>query len=82
MNWLVQIVTDTQVQGQDSLWPIGGIGINCTSHTFCQSSSNECRFDPHSNRSASEGGMDLEVDEASRPIKAFAVPVPGRRIGI
>ncbi|KAJ1028553.1 hypothetical protein NDA16_001719 [Ustilago loliicola] len=61
MNWLVQIVTDTQVQGQDSLWPVSGIGINCTKPYLLQKLVERMSTSLVTlNRPASEGGMDLE----------------------
>lgn len=61
MNWLVQIVTDTQVQGQDSLWPISGIGINCTKPYLLPKLTQRMSASLATlNRAASEGGMDLE----------------------
>ncbi|SNX83081.1 related to homocysteine S-methyltransferase [Melanopsichium pennsylvanicum] len=60
MNWLVQIVVDTQVQAQDSLWPIAGIGINCTKPyllpKLVERMSNSLLT---LNMPISEGGMDL-----------------------
>ncbi|CDS82223.1 related to homocysteine S-methyltransferase [Sporisorium scitamineum] len=61
MNWLVQIVTDTQVQGQDSLWPISGIGINCTKPYLLPKLAERMSASLVTlNRPANEGGMDLE----------------------
>lgn len=61
MNWLVQIVTDTQVQGQDSLWPVSGIGINCTKPYLLQKLVQRMAMSLVTlNRAASEGGMDLQ----------------------
>ncbi|KIS70622.1 uncharacterized protein UMAG_01787 [Mycosarcoma maydis] len=61
MNWLVQIVTDTQVQGQDSLWPISGIGINCTKPYLLPKLVERMSASLVTlNLPASEGGMDLE----------------------
>lgn len=60
MNWLVQIVTDTQVQGQDSLWPVGGIGINCTKPYLLPKLVERMSTSLLTlNRPASEGGIDL-----------------------
>ncbi|CBQ72008.1 related to homocysteine S-methyltransferase [Sporisorium reilianum SRZ2] len=61
MNWLVQIVTDTQVQGHDSLWPISGIGINCTKPYLLPKLAERMSASLVTlNRPASQGGMDLE----------------------
>ncbi|TKY87191.1 hypothetical protein EX895_003868 [Sporisorium graminicola] len=61
MNWLVQIVTDTQVQGQDSLWPISGIGINCTKPYLLPKLAERMSASLVTlNHPASEGGIDLE----------------------
>lgn len=60
MNWLVQIVTDTQVQGQDSLWPISGIGINCTKPYLLPKLVQRMSASLVTlNRTASDGGIDL-----------------------
>lgn len=60
MNWLVQIVTDTKVQGQDSLWPVGGIGINCTKPYLLPKLVERMSTSLLTlNRPTSEGGMDL-----------------------
>lgn len=61
MNWLVQIVTNTTVQGQDSLWPISGIGINCTKPYLLPKLTERMTSSLATlNRSISEGGIDLE----------------------
>ena len=61
MNWLVQIVTDTQVQGQDSLWPISGIGINCTKPYHLPKLVERMSMSLATlNRPATESGIDLE----------------------
>lgn len=61
MNWLVQIVNDTQVQGQDSLWPISGIGINCTKPYFLPKLVERMSASLATlNRPSNTGGMDLE----------------------
>ena len=60
MNWLVQIVTDTQVQGQDSLWPISGIGINCTKPYLLPKLTQRMSASLIIlNRPSTEGGIDL-----------------------
>lgn len=61
MNWLVQIVTDTQVQDQDSLWPVSGIGINCTKPYLLEKLVERMLASlVVLNKPASEGGLDLE----------------------
>lgn len=61
MDWLVQIVSDTVVQGQESQWPISGIGINCTKPYLLPRLVERMSASLATlNRSASEGGCDLE----------------------
>ncbi len=61
MDWLVQIVSDTVVQGQASQWPISGIGINCTKPYLLPRLVERMSASLATlNRPASEGGCDLE----------------------